>query len=120
MQRRDFLALGAAVLLAAAPLQAAIAQSAQAKAAVDAAKAAGVVGEQSDGYLGFVKPSSDAGLNGAVSEINAGRAQLYREAAARNGVTPAAAGASAFQTVVKGRLKPGEYFRTPAGAWAQK
>ena len=47
-------------------------------------------------------------------------AQLYRDAAARNGVTPAAAGASAFETVVKARLKPGEYYRTPAGAWAQK
>jgi uncharacterized protein YdbL (DUF1318 family) len=120
MQRRDFLALGAAVLLAATPLQAAIAQSAQAKAAVDAAKAAGVVGEQADGYLGFVNASADAGVKAAVGEINAGRAQLYREAAARNGVTPEAAGAAAFETVVKARLKPGEYFRTPAGAWAQK
>lgn len=120
MQRRDFLALSAAVLLAATPLQAAIAQSAEAKAAADAAKAAGIVGEQADGYLGFVKPSADAGLKAAVSEINAGRAQLYRDAAARNGVTPEAAGASAFETVVKARLKPGEYFRTPAGAWAQK
>ena len=27
-----------------------------AKSAVDAAKAAGVVGEQADGFLGFVKP----------------------------------------------------------------
>jgi uncharacterized protein YdbL (DUF1318 family) len=120
MQRRKFLALGAALVVAAAPLQAAFAQSAQAKAAVDSAKAAGVVGEQSDGYLGFVKPSGDAGLKAAVAEINAGRAQLYREAAARNGVTPEAAGASAFEQVVKSRLKPGEYYRAPGGGWVQK
>jgi uncharacterized protein YdbL (DUF1318 family) len=121
MQRRNFLALGvaagAALLVASAP---AFAQTAQAKAAVDAAKAAGVVGEQADGYLAFVKPSSDADIKAAVAEINAGRAQVYREAAARNGVTPEAAGASAFETVIRGRLKPGEYFRSPGGAWAQK
>jgi uncharacterized protein YdbL (DUF1318 family) len=120
MQRRNFLALGAALFVASAPLQAAFAQSAQAKAAVDSAKAAGIIGEQADGYLGFVKTNSDGGLQSAVAEINAGRAQLYREAAARNGVSPAAAGAAAFEQVVKSRLKPGEYYRTPGGAWAQK
>jgi uncharacterized protein YdbL (DUF1318 family) len=120
MHRRNFLALaaaGAAFLAASAP---AFAQTAEAKAAVDAAKASGVVGEQADGYLAFVKPSSDAAVKAAVAEINGGRAQLYREAAARNGVTPEAAGASAFETVIRGRLKPGEYFRSPGGVWAQK
>ena len=34
-----------------------MAQSADTKATVDAAKAAGVVGEQADGFLGFVKPA---------------------------------------------------------------
>jgi hypothetical protein len=71
------------------------------KSAVDAGKAAGVVGEQADGYLGFVKPTNDTALKGAVAEINAGRADLYRQAAAKNGVTPEAAGASAFNTIVR-------------------
>ena len=99
---------------------AALADPASAKAAVDAAKAAGVVGEQIDGYLGFVKPSGDAAVKAAVAEINAGRAQLYRQAAAKNGVTPEAAGAAAYKTVVQSKLAPGEYFQAPDGRWVQK
>lgn len=99
---------------------AAYADPAAAKAAVDAAKAQGIVGEQADGFLGFVKPTADSGINGAVAEINAGRRQLYAQAAAKNGVTPAAAGASAFKTVVQDRLKAGEFYQTAGGAWVQK
>lgn len=98
----------------------AAADPAQSKALVDAAKSQGVVGEQADGYLGYVQPTSDAALKAAVGEINAGRAALYREAAARNNVTPEAAGASAFKTVVEAKLRPGEYYRTPDGAWVRK
>jgi len=117
MHRRTFIlsVVGAAVLASAA--QADVAQS---KALVDAAKAAGTVGEQADGFLGFVKPAGDAALKAAVDEINAGRAQLYREAAARNNVTPAAAGGSAFQTVITSKLRPGDYYRPEGGAWTRK
>jgi uncharacterized protein YdbL (DUF1318 family) len=115
MHRRIFLAsaVGAVLLAGAAQAQS------QAKAQVDAAKAAGVVGEQADGFLGFVS-GGDAAVKAAVDEINAGRAQLYREAAARNGVTPAAAGASAFQNVVLPKLQPGEYYRPAGGSWTRK
>lgn len=98
---------------------AAHADVAAAKATVDAAKLDGVVGEQSDGYLGFVKAGSDA-IKGAVAEINAGRAQVYAQAAAKNGVTPEAAGAAAFQSVVMGKLKPGEFYKPAGGGWVRK
>lgn len=120
MNRTDFFNVGAAVLLALAAPPAALAQTAAAKATVDAAKAAGIVGEQADGFLGFVTASGDAGLRTAVAEINAGRAQLYREAAAKNGVSVDAAGASAFTTVIQGRLKPGEFFKPAGGGWTRK
>jgi uncharacterized protein YdbL (DUF1318 family) len=112
------LGLTAAVLVAGA----ALADPAQSKAAVDAAKTAGTVGEQSDGYLNFVRPVDDAALKAAVAEINAGRAKLYAAAAARagNGATPEAAGVSAFKQVVEPKLAPGEYYRKPDGAWARK
>ena len=97
----------------------AFAQSAAAKAAVDAAKADGVVGEQADGYLGFVKPG-DAALKAAVAEINAGRAQVYAQAAAKNGVTAEAAGAAAFQSVVMAKLKAGEFYKPAGGGWVRK
>ncbi len=119
MNNRDFFNVGAAVMLALAATPA-VAQAMDSKAAVDAAKAQGVVGEQADGFLGFVKPSSDPALKAAVDDINTGRAALYREAAAKNGVTPAAAGASAYTTVVQGRIKPGEYFKPAGGGWTRK
>lgn len=119
MNKRDFFNVGAAVMLALAVTPAA-AQAMDSKAAVDAAKAQGVVGEQADGFLGFVKPSSDPALKAAVDDINTGRAALYREAAAKNGVTAAAAGASAYTTVVQSRIKPGEFFKPAGGGWTKK
>ena len=109
-----------AAVLAALAVAPAAAIAMDAKSVVDAAKTAGVVGEQADGFLGFVKPSNDTALKAAVQEINEGRAALYRQAAARNGVSPEAAGQSAYNTVVQTRLKPGEFFRPAGGAWTQK
>ena len=111
----------AAMVAGVAVAGAAIANPAAAKVAVDAAKAQGVVGEQSDGFLGFVNSgAANAEVRAAVSEINAGRRQLYNQAAAQNGVSPAAAGASAYRTVVQAKLKAGEYYQDAAGAWVKK
>jgi uncharacterized protein YdbL (DUF1318 family) len=120
MQTRDILSVSAATLAALALPTAALAQSAQAKALVDSAKDAGIVGEQADGFLGFVTPAADPALKAAVAEINAGRAAVYREAAAKSGATPAAAGASAFVNAILPRLKPGQYYRTADGGWVRK
>lgn len=119
MQVRNIigLALGATAALGLATV--AIAQTA-AKTTVDAAKAAGIVGEQADGFLGYVTGAADPVVRAAVSEINAGRAQLYREAAARNNVTAEAAGAAAYTTVVMGKLKAGEYYKPAGGGWVKK
>ncbi|MFP1130982.1 YdbL family protein [Asticcacaulis sp. W401b] len=112
--------VSSAVLTAGIALNApAYAQSA-AKATVDAAKAAGTVGEQSDGYLGLVKDSADAATKAAVDEINAGRARVYAEAAAKNGVSPAAAGASAYTNVIFPKVKAGEYYKDDSGNWKRK
>ena len=110
----------AAAVMAALALAPAAAVAMDAKGAVDAAKAAGVVGEQADGFLGFVKPSADTALKAAVDEINSGRAALYRQAAAKNGVSVEAAGASAFSTVVQAKLKPGEFYKPNGGGWVRK
>jgi len=120
MQKSDFFNVGAAVLAALVVAQPAVAQSANTKSVVDAAKTAGVVGEQADGFLGFVKPSADTALKAAVAEINAGRAQLYREAAAKNGVSVEVAGASAYTNVVQAKLRPGDYYKPNGGGWLRK
>lgn len=119
MQVRNIigLALGATAVLGLATV--AVAQS-SAKATVDTAKAAGIVGEQADGFLGYVTGAADPAVKAAVSEINAGRAQLYREAAARNNVTVEAAGAAAYTTVVVGKLKAGDFYKPAGGGWMRK
>jgi uncharacterized protein YdbL (DUF1318 family) len=111
------LAAGAMLGAIAAPAYADVAAS---KALVDAAKAQGTVGEQADGFLGFVKGSGDGPLAAAVAEINAGRAGVYAKAASENGAPAAAAGASAFTNVTFPRLAPGQYYRTADGAWKRK
>jgi uncharacterized protein YdbL (DUF1318 family) len=96
-----------------------LAQSAAAKAAVDQAKARGAVGEQGDGYLGFVAASTDPTLAAAVAEINSGRMQVYRETAMRTGVTPEAAGQATAQQLFA-RLPAGQYFKPLDGNWVRK
>ena len=120
MQGRDFIGIGAAVMAALVLPTAAIAQSAAAKATVDRAKAGGIVGEQADGFLGFVTDAADPAIRSAVAEINAGRAQVYREAAARTGVSPEAAGAAAYVQVVRSKVKPGEFYKPSGGGWERK
>ena len=63
----------AALLLLATP---AFADLASDKAAVEAAKAAGTVGEQADGYLGFVNGSAD----GAVKSVQLVKVKDIRQA----------------------------------------
>ena len=83
MHSKDIISISAAVLAALAFPVAAQAQSASTKATVDAAKSAGIVGEQADGFLGFVTGDADPAVKAAVAETNAGRAEIYQQAAAR-------------------------------------
>lgn len=109
------LALAASLGAVALPV---LAQSAAAKAAVDAAKASGVVGEQADGYLGVVS-GGDASLRAAVAEINTGRAGAYKDIAAKSGVTPEAAGQATAKQLYA-RLAPGQYWKPLDGGWTKK
>jgi len=119
-------ALAAAVLIGSATVpvamiaQPAFADVAASKALVDAAKAKGIVGERTNGYLGFVSAASDAALKAAVDEINAGRHDVYAQAAAKNNVSIDAAGQSAFTNVIFPKLAAGQYYQNAAGAWVQK
>lgn len=111
----------AAILLVLSFVGATVAHAdlASARAAVVAAKEQGIVGEQGDGYLGFVKGSADPTTEAAVNEINAGRAEVYRETAQKTGVTPEAAGEAAANVII-GRLAKGRYYKPLDGAWTRK
>jgi hypothetical protein len=106
----------AALLLLTAP---AFADLASDKAAVDAAKAAGSVGEQADGYLGFVSGSANAAVTAAVNEINAARANVYAETAAKSGVTRDAAGQATGAQLI-GKVPGGQYFKPIGGGWTKR
>jgi uncharacterized protein YdbL (DUF1318 family) len=95
------------------------ADAAAAKAVVDAAKARGEIGEQGDGYIGLVAPTVGADVRGAVAEINAGRAAVYRDTAAKTGVTPEAAGQATARQLLE-RLPGGQYYKPLDGAWTRK
>ena len=110
---------GGAFMSVVLPSVPATAQTPAQKGAVDAAKAAGSVGEQGDGYLGFVTPSTDPMLAAAVAAINAGRKQVYQEIATKTNVSEQAAGEATAQQLFT-RLPVGQYFRPLNGAWTRK
>jgi uncharacterized protein YdbL (DUF1318 family) len=109
----------ATLALTMALIQPAFADLAADKATVDAAKAAGTVGETAEGYLGFVSGSASAPVTAAVNAINAARADVYAQTAAKSGVTRDAAGqATGAQLIAK--MPAGEYFKPIAGTWTKK
>jgi uncharacterized protein YdbL (DUF1318 family) len=117
MLQKAALALAAVLVLGAAP--AVFAQSAAAKATVDAAKAAGQVGEQADGFLGLVSGDAPPPIRAAVAEINAGRAEAFKEAGAKAG-TPADAAGAATAKLLFERIPAGQFYKTADGRWLKK
>lgn len=118
MLRKTMTVLALGLTLAAAGAGSVLAQSAAAKAQVDAAKVQGTVGEQADGFLGIVA-NGDAALRAAVAEINMGRAAAYKDIAAKTGVTPEAAGQATAKQLYA-RLAPGQYWKPLDGGWTRK
>ncbi|MBC7637208.1 MAG: YdbL family protein [Acetobacteraceae bacterium] len=87
---------------------------------VEAGRAAGTVGEQSDGYLG-VRVSGDADLAKRVAHINIQRRAVYTDtAAAKTGVTVVDVGAATACQLFQTRVPTGQYYRTPEGQWRKR
>ena len=81
MSFRKIFVITAAVAALGVAAGAAFAQTSQQKAMIDAAKAQGTVGEQSDGYLGFRQASTDPALTQAVTVTNNARRDAYARSA---------------------------------------
>ena len=99
---------------------AAVAQTGAQKAQIDQAKAAGAVGEQPDGYLGFRTPTSDASLRAAVDATNAGRRAAYARSATDAGTSADVAGARMFESQLLPRISSGQWYRNAQGQWVQR
>lgn len=107
-------ALTAAALAMAAP---ALAQD----ATLNQARANGLIGEQADGYLGFVPSASiSADLRGRVEQNNIQRRQLYTRRATERNVSVNEMAAAVACEVFERRIAVGERYRDAGGQWRQR
>lgn len=120
MSLRKIFVLGAAVTALGLAGGVAVAQTSAQKAAIDAAKAQGIVGEQADGYLGFRTSASDPVLQTAVTTTNDARREAYAVTARQAGTTPDVAAARMFESQLMPRITSGQWYRNAAGQWVQR
>lgn len=83
------------------------------------AKQRGLVGEQPGGYIGIVKPDSNAEVSGMVRDINAKRKNLYQSIANRNKVDLIVVEKMAGKKAIN-KTPVGQYYKTTAGKWVVK
>ncbi|WP_416379359.1 YdbL family protein [Erythrobacter sp.] len=88
---------------------------AQRDPAYAAAREAGKVGEQPDGYLGIVG-AADPALQRLVDDINIKRRAVYAEKAKENSATLEAYALTAGCQAIA-RTTPGEKYQAPDGTW---
>ena len=88
---------------------------AQRSSTYEAARQQGLIGERTDGYLGFVTaPSAD--LRGMVEDINIRRRAVYADKArAANATVAEYAFTAACRQIA--RTAPGEKYQAPDGSW---
>ncbi len=84
---------------------------------LDDAKAAGLVGEMADGYVGAV--TDDASVQALISDVNAGRKAKYAEIAGKRGAPVEAVAAIAGKKLVE-RAGTGQFVMGSDGQWTKK
>jgi len=88
-------------------------------AVISAAKAAGTVGEQADGYLG-VKGSVGADVRAAVDALNIKRRAAYTDLAGKRGATVAEVAAVTGCQTLASRVAAGQIYKIGAADWQTK
>jgi uncharacterized protein len=106
----------AAVLLAATASTAAYAQR---DPAYQSAREGGLIGEKTDGYLGFVSAPSPA-IKALVDDLNIKRKAAYTKEAAANGATVEEMALRNGCRLIAERTVAGEKYQLPGGAWATR
>lgn len=84
---------------------------------LDEAKAKGLIGEKTNGYLGAVHPSN-AEAQALVEDVNRKRRQAYEDIAKRNGTSVQAVETLAGEKAIQ-NTKPGNFVEGPGG-WIKK
>lgn len=89
--------------------------------ALTQARTSGLIGEQADGYLGFVPGANiSADLRGRVDQNNMQRRQLYTRRANERSVSVNEMAAAVACEVFQRRIAVGERYRDEAGQWRQR
>lgn len=83
------------------------------------AKSQGLVGEQRDGYVGFVVSDVPVDVRALVRDINSRRRVLYQEIAEENGIRLEQVAALAYEEAVE-ETRSGHYVQNASGAWQKK
>lgn len=95
------------------------APAARAQEGLDAAKAAGMVGERPDGLAGVVAGNAPGDVRALVDRVNAARLARYREVARSNGASLEQVQAVAGRRLIDG-APPGQYVQAPGRGWVRK
>ena len=82
-------------------------------------KADGLIGEQSNGYLGLVVQSAPANIRKLVEETNAKRKAGYQKIAAKQGASLSDVEKVGGNTAIEKTLR-GNYIRGANGTWRKK
>lgn len=82
-------------------------------------RSTGLVGEQSDGYLGLVG-SASADVRAQVDAINIQRRAYYTDLAARRSATIEEVAAATACQIFASRVAPNQYYRMPDGVWRRR
>src|SRR5690606_20874691 len=85
---------------------------------LDAAKQMGLVGEQTNGYLGLIASSHNEAA-ALVSDINQQRKQRYQDIANRQNTALATIEKLAGDKRVQNAADYGHYYQTASGSWAR-
>ena len=105
-----------AAIMLGATATSAVAMQAGRDPAYQSARESGLVGEKSDGYLGFVSSPSHA-IKALVDDINIKRKAAYSKESLANGATVEEMALRNGCRLIGERTVTGEKYQTPSGAW---
>lgn len=83
------------------------------------AKAAGLVGERNDGYLGYVTTPPSDEVKALVESVNDKRRAKFSETAEKNKIRTEQVADRFYQRAVK-ETGSGEYYQNATGGWVEK
>jgi len=90
-----------------------------AQISLEAAKQSGLIGERSDGLVGFVAGTVPAEVRALVEQVNAQRLQRYSQVARTNGASVDSVQAVAGRQLID-RSPAGQYVLLDSGKWVRK